>query len=118
MRHKESQLQIQCVRWFRYAHHDLYDVLFAVPNGGARNKAEASIIKSEGVISGVSDLLLLHANCAFHGLCVEMKTEGSYYRQTDNQKRWQRSVEAQGYKYIVCDNIDSFMTEVDNYLNN
>ena len=49
-----------------------------------------------------------------HGLCIEMKTDSG--RQNDNQKKWQKKVEGQDYKYIVCRSFDEFRTEVCRYL--
>ena len=59
MKHIESRLQIACVRWFRMAYPKYKLMLFSVPNGGKRTLMEAIIMKNEGVVSGVSDLILL-----------------------------------------------------------
>lgn len=115
-RHNESRLQTACVTWFRMKHRNLAKLIFAVPNGGARSKIEAAIMRGEGVTAGVSDLILLVARGGFNGLCIEMKTESRGSRQSDDQKAWQALVEAQGYKYIVCRSLDQFMSEINNYL--
>lgn len=94
----------------------LAKLLFAVPNGGSRSKVEAAIMQGEGVTPGVSDLILLVARGNYNGLCIEMKTESRGSRQSDNQKAWQVLVETQGYKYIVCRNIEQFMSEINNYM--
>lgn len=114
MRNEESRIQQACVRWFRYQYPQYARLLFAVPNGGARSAATAAILKGEGVVSGVADILLLVPNSKHHGLCIEMKTRIG--RQSDNQKTWQAEVERQGYKYIVCRNVDSFIEDVRAYL--
>lgn len=116
MRHVESTIQIACVKWFRYQYNHLRRLLFAVPNGGYRNPITASIMKAEGAMAGVADLLLLVPNANFHGLCIEMKTPKG--RQADTQKEWQADVEKQGYKYVVCRSVDDFRKEVNEYLNN
>ena len=41
-RHEESQIQRSCLRWFRLQYPQYALLCFAVPNGGARNKREAS----------------------------------------------------------------------------
>lgn len=74
MRHQESIIQQTCVRWFRMKYPQLALLLFAVPNGGARLRSEAAIMKAEGTMKGVADLLLLFPAKRFHGLCIEMKT--------------------------------------------
>ena len=82
MRHQESIIQQTCVRWFRMKYPQLALLLFAVPNGGARLRSEAAIMKAEGTMKGVADLLLLFPAKRFHGLCIEMKT-----RRADNSHR-------------------------------
>ena len=115
MRNVEHNIQVSCVQWFRYAHSSLSPLLFAVPNGGQRNVIVAAKLKAEGVLAGVSDLLLLVPNNDYHALCIEMKSAKG--RQTENQKAWQKEVEKQGYKYAVCRSLDEFMNIINNYLN-
>lgn len=114
MRHEESKLQIECVRWFRYNHSKHYHLLFAVPNGGKRSLLTAKILKAEGVLSGVSDLILLKPSKEHHGLCIEMKIKPN--KQSVYQKDWQVNVEKEGYKYIVCYSIDDFITQINEYI--
>lgn len=112
--HEESELQIACVRWFRYQHPSVAPLLFAVPNGGVRNAVTASILKAEGVVAGVADLLLLVPSGGWHGLAIEMKTPTG--RQSERQRAWQRAVEGQGYLYAVCRSVEGFITTVEGYL--
>lgn len=114
MSHEESKIQISCVTWFRLQYPKLKLLLFAVPNGGARRRAEAQIMKAEGTTAGVSDLLLLFPAKHYHGLCIEMKTEKG--RQSDSQKIWQQSAEFAGYKYIICRSFEDFREQVSAYL--
>lgn len=114
MKSKEAQLQTACVTWFRYQFPKLALLLVAIPNGGSRNVIEAANLKRQGVVSGVSDLILFIPNNTYSGLCIEMKIDKG--KQTDNQKAWQLAVESQGYQYIVCRLFDEFKTEIENYL--
>lgn len=114
MRHKESEMQIKCVRWFRATYPKLARLLFSVPNGGARRRVEGAILKAEGVMAGVSDLVLLFPSCRHHGLCIEMKTAKGYQRSS--QKAWQADVEWAGYKYVICRSVDDFVKEIRSYL--
>ena len=50
-------------------------LLFAIPNGGKRGVVLGSILKREGVRSGVCDLMLAVPRGNYKGLFVEMKTE-------------------------------------------
>lgn len=115
MRNTESQLQKSCVMWFRVQYPRLRSLLFAVPNGGARSAITGAILKSEGVLAGVADLLLLVPNKKYHGLCIEMKTPKG--RQSPTQKQWEKAVTLQGYKYIVCRSFTDFVKEINAYLN-
>ena len=115
-RHEESHIQQSCVRWFRLQFPDIALLLFAVPNGGARNKREAGILKGEGVTAGVADVILLKPSGGFASLCVEFKTEDKGSNQRDTQKRWQEVAETAGNKYVICRSFDDFYREVRSYL--
>ena len=123
----EHDIQCSCIKWFRAQYPQLSKLLFAVPNGGFRNKATAGKMKAEGVVAGVSDILLLVPNKLFHGLCIEMKWEKTEYDengkahvtrsyQSEEQKEWMLAVENQGYRYVVCRSLDEFVREVDHFL--
>lgn len=94
----------------------LAKLLFAVPNGGGRSKVEAAIMQGEGVTPGVSDLILLVARGGYNGLCIEMKTEAKSSKQSESQEAWQKLVEAQGYKYVVCRSLEQFRSVINEYL--
>lgn len=113
-REDEHRIQCACVRWFRLKYSSLYHLLFAVPNGGVRDKVTGAKMKAEGVLAGVADLILLVPNARYHGLCIEMKTKTG--RQSDSQKIWETHVVGQGYRYAVCRSLDDFMTTIQDYL--
>lgn len=102
------------MRWFRLQYSSVKELLFAVPNGGARGKIEASIMKSEGVTAGVADLILLIPRKGYGSLCIEMKTDKG--TQRDTQKVWQEQAERHGNKYVICRSLDEFMTQITEYL--
>lgn len=111
----EHRLQCACVRWFAYAHPELRGRLFAVPNGGRRDKVSAARLKAEGVVAGVSDLILLKSNGSHCALLIEMKDGKG--RQSESQKEWQKAVTADGeYRYVVCRSTEDFIHEVEDYL--
>ena len=114
MRHIEENTQIACVRWFNLQYPEYRGLLYAVPNGGARNKVEAAKLKAEGVVAGVADLILAIPRNGFGCLCIEMKTDKG--RQSESQKLWQRQTEKHGNKYVVCRDFMEFKTEIENYL--
>lgn len=98
----ESKLQINCVEWFRYQYKK--EIIFAVPNGGYRKGLGGEILKREGVLSGVSDLIVISQNKIFF---IEMKFGGK--KQSDNQINFQQKVESLGFKYYLCYTFDEFM---------
>lgn len=55
--------------------------MFAVPNGGLRNKVQASRLKAEGVRPGVPDVFLPYPVGNHHGLYIEFKKPGTEGRK-------------------------------------
>lgn len=112
---EEHRLQCTCVNWFNYQYPQFRGCLFAVPNGGRRDAVTAAKLKAEGVIAGVSDLILLRCNKFYGALLIEMKTRTG--RQRETQKEWENKVCSTGrYKYVVCRSLDDFMDEINDYL--
>ncbi|MDO5650141.1 MAG: VRR-NUC domain-containing protein, partial [Gallicola sp.] len=89
MNNRESKIQQACVKWFKWQYRQLEYLLFAVPNGGARSRVTGAILKAEGVLRGVSDLILLYPAQGYHALLIELKTEKG--RQSDTQKAFQKA---------------------------
>ena len=111
---EEHRLQVACVQWFRYQYPKHAHNLFAVPNGGKRDKVTAAKLKAEGALAGVADLILLIQSKGYGALLIEMKTSSG--RQADSQKAWQKAIETDGYKYVICRSISDFMKEVNSYM--
>lgn len=115
MRHIEDSLQKTCVQWFSLAYRPYYRLLHHSPNGGKRNAIEAAKFKAMGVRAGFPDLILCVARGKYHGLFIELKTAKG--RQTENQKGFQKALEAQGYRYEVVRSLDEFRRIVTQYMN-
>lgn len=115
-RHVESDLQKVCVSWFRAQYPSHAPMLFAVPNGGARSRTEAAIMKAEGVTAGVSDLILLEPRGGYGALCIEMKTRDKDSRQRPSQKAWQEAAEKAGNRYVVIRSFEAFRAVVTEYM--
>lgn len=114
MKHEESRLQRACVAWFRMQYADKAYCLFAIPNGGRRDKITAAIMKGEGVLAGVADLFLMVPNEGFHGLWIEMKTPKG--RASDSQKLFESLSKSQGYEYRIARTLDEFQFIINDYL--
>lgn len=110
----ESQIQKQCVAWFRATYPAIEQAFFAVPNGGARNAWTAKIMKDEGVRAGVADLILLVPERGYASLCIEMKTPTG--KQEKSQKDFERLITKMRSKYVICRSLEEFQREVKDYL--
>lgn len=89
-------------------------LLFAVPNGGSRNKIEAKNLKRQGVTSGVSDVILLIPKKGYASLCIEFKTKKG--TQSKEQKEFQRQAEKCRNKYIIIRSAKQGIDELRKYL--
>jgi hypothetical protein len=111
---EEHDIQVACCDYFAITYPEYKGLLIAVPNGGRRDKVTGARLKAEGVVPGVADLLLFIAAKGYHMLAIEIKTPKG--RQQPSQAEWQRKIEAQGYKYVVCHSVDEFIAEIKEYL--
>jgi hypothetical protein len=109
----EQDLQIQCVKWFRYQYPN--EILIHIPNGGKRSKVEAVRFKEMGVMSGFPDLALFKKSGGYGALFIEMKAKKG--NTSDNQDELLIRLSEKGYKTIVCNSFESFVEIVSNYLN-
>lgn len=98
-RHRESLEQQAFVQWCRL--HPVARLIFAIPNGGSRRPVEAAILKAEGVLAGIPDLMLPVAKGGCNGLFVEMK---SPIRGRESAEQYERMEElvAAGYACVVA----------------
>lgn len=121
MKDREHEIQVECVRWFRLRYPR--EIIFAVPNGGARNVVVGAKMKAEGVLAGVPDLMVLSARGGYNGLFVEMKKSSVGKRGqlvdkgvlSDVQKDLFLRIGEKGYKVVVCWSFDDFRREVEGY---
>ena len=95
-----------CVSWFRLQYPDIGKLLFAVPNGGARSRTEAAIMKAEGVTAGGG----------FNALCIEMKTPDRRSVLSDAQIEWRSLAITNGNRHVVCRTFEEFQSEIRWYL--
>jgi hypothetical protein len=123
-KHLESKLQRSCVKWFDLQYPKMRQLLFAIPNGGARSKIEAGIMKGEGVRAGVADMFLAvprqnvpepYNEELYNGLFIEFKYGKG--KQSDTQKSFQAAVDKQGFGYEIVTDFDSFKNLIESYLN-
>lgn len=90
--------------------------LFAVPNEGKRDPKNSSRMIAEGLLSNVSDLILLWPVGNYHGACVEMKAKNG--KPSKGQLTWLAERKASGYATAVCYGMEEGLQFFDNYINN
>lgn len=113
----EGRIQAECFAWFWNEYPQYRKLLFHIPNENDRsdsNIIQGAIRKSLGVVSGVSDLILMLQRGGYGALCIEMKDEKG--KQKPMQAEWQTLVEAQGYRYVICRNLEQFKIIIKEYL--
>lgn len=90
-------------------------LLYHVPNGGSRNKAEAGRLRAEGVKAGVPDLCLPVPCGGYHGLYIELKRQRGG-RASDLQIEWLEALAKQGYKVALCKGWESAAETIMQYI--
>lgn len=112
----EHTEQVALVRWaqMQQAAVPALRLLFAIPNGGKRNKVTAARLAAEGVQAGVPDLCLPVARGGYHGLWIEMKIPGNGL--TPAQGAWHAALQAEGYRVATCYGWDAARAVVEDYL--
>jgi hypothetical protein len=83
------------------------------PNGGSRNKIEAAKLKREGVLAGVSDVIIDLPVEPFHGARIELKVKGG--KLSDSQKEYLATVAKRGYFTAVCWSMDGLIHALEIY---
>jgi len=122
IKHEESKMQQSCVAWFRMQHRKHTMLLFAVPNGSKLSGSQkqraitGKRLKSEGVVAGVADLILMIPSGDYSGLCLEAKTATG--RQSDSQKDFEKAVLSVGYGYALFRSLKGFQEIIKSYLEN
>lgn len=91
-------------------------LMFHIPNGGSRHKAEAAKLKAMGVKRGVPDICLPVPRWKFCGLFIEMKKQHGG-KVSQEQKEWRNALRRQGYCAIICNGFENARENIEIYLN-
>ena len=73
-----------------------------MPNEG-KSATEQMYKKATGMLSGVSDLI-----CIFQKKIMFIECKDQVGKQSENQKAFQKQVEANGYEYHLIRSLDEF----------
>jgi len=112
----EHSEQVAVIQWKNMLQNRYIELglLFAVPNGGLRNRMVAIKLKAEGVQPGVPDLILPVPKKGRTGLAIEMKVKPN--KETIEQKWWLSSLENYGWVVAVCYSADEAIRIICKYL--
>ena len=99
----EHQIQAQIIAYFNQHYPQYRKCLFHV-NNKAKDSLEGARFKTLGVVSGISDLILLAPN----GITYFLELKDDKGKQSDHQKAFQQQAEALGHKYVVIRSLDEF----------
>lgn len=116
MKRCEASEQMLLIQWCNLNKH-IYkglEMIFHIPNGGTRNKIEASNLKKQGVRAGVPDLFLPVPKGNYNGLFIELKYGKN--KATENQKEWIYKLNNQGYLAVICNGFDEAKNIIEKYL--
>lgn len=123
MRHLESKEQRAVIEWFALAACGLRadpSDLFAIPNGGKRDKRTAGMLKKEGVRAGVPDLFLaqpipVNGGRSRAGMFIELK-KAKGGRVSDSQVTMLFRLRRNGYECVVAHGFEQATRAITKYL--
>lgn len=111
----EDAFQQQCFWQLYITHRVVYDVTFAIPNGGFRKRTTAIKMKQTGAKAGVPDIFSAYVTDQYPGLFIELKVDRN--KVSESQAQWIQKLKDQGYACtVVYDTCDNFMAAVNDYL--
>lgn len=113
--HNEQAALFQMISYQTNKYPEL-ELMFAIPNGGARHIAVAKKLKAEGVKAGVPDIFLPIARNGYHGLFIEMKVGKN--KPTESQRNYLDKLEDEGYLIDVCYSSEEAYNLIMTYLKN
>lgn len=113
----EAQEQVALVKWARTqaVRYPELELMYAVPNGGKRDKIEAAHMKAQGTLPGVADIVLPCARGSYFGLYIEMKrAKGGVV--SASQRWFEGRIVEEGYAYALCAGWDVARVTILRYL--
>ena len=100
-----------------------YALMWSTPNGGhlagniGRRSAQINKLKREGLLPGVSDLIIFEPHGGYSALFIEMKRANGGSGASEGQMWFIREVEKRGAIGFVCNGAGEAITVIDDYLN-
>jgi hypothetical protein len=118
MKHEESRIQQRCVEWFRYSFPRV--LIASFPNGvyiggtPVQRARRWNLLKAEGAMPGIPDLMICMPSMKYHALFIEMKTEKG--KLSENQKIVHAMLINEGYAVKVCRSFEEFTITIKKYM--
>lgn len=112
----EHAIHTQCIVYFRLTWPE--KIIYAIPNGGARDARVGALLKAEGVLSGVPDVCIPESSPdgKFHALYIEFK-KPSKGKLSENQRKVINHLEQNGNRVEIVTNLSDFIKVTEDYLN-
>jgi hypothetical protein len=108
----EHQIQSLLFKWFKLQHPKL--LMFAIPNAAKRSYAQASYMKSEGLVAGIADIFLMCPTSCYHGMFIELKSAKG--KVSSSQKEFMAAASSMNYLAVVCFGFDEAKEAITKYL--
>jgi hypothetical protein len=106
----EAKIQQEIVIWYKNSfclnHHSPQHAIFSVPNE-SKSKRETLQKKAIGMMSGVSDLIIIQPRRV---IFVEVKTTTGI--QSASQKRFEKIVTKLGFEYYLVRSLEDFKNKI------
>lgn len=90
-------------------------LLFAIPNGGERNKIVAAKMKATGTKAGVHDIFLSVPRGGFHGLYIELKKIGGKPKR--EQLEFMDAARREGFAACIVEGWEAARQAILSYMN-
>ena len=88
---------------------------FHPANEAKRSVKLASMLKAQGLKSGVPDVCILEPRKDKHGLFIELKVGKN--KPTEEQERWLKRLSERGYVVAVCYTAEHAIRIIQEYMN-
>lgn len=113
----EAQEQEALFRWAAYSagKYPELRLMYAIPNGGSRDRREAHNLRLQGVKAGVPDICLPVPRGRFAALYIELKRQKGG-RVSDEQRGWIEALNRAGNRAVVCRGYEEARAEIERYL--
>jgi len=112
---QEHFLQVRVFEHLEFEMPEIYDLTYAIPNGGLRSNKTAGDMLAEGLKKGYPDTALDAARGIYHGFRCEIKTNVG--TRTENQIEYADKLRAQGYCVVFCYGFEAVIAAFEEYWN-